>query len=1030
MPEVMESGIEFGNRPSDVMEEVAPAVKKPDLGFLDVIGDAYKAYNPEVSLLTNTDGIKDFFDKSIDDPNYNSYEAAERLGYGQDDWDMFTYANSDADVKRIADRIDAQRASQKRLDETGGYGIAAGIVASITSLTNLIPGMAAVKVGKGGTTFYAGAKATTKAALPSALAAEAALQVSQETRTNQDAVVDIAGTVVLAGALGGAIASISRKQADKMATDIEKAFEDPKNTSVDSLEKQLNTSSPDAVGSQRVSFEDERLYTGGISGKVYEKVAKATKFLSPVARTQWNGLDSVVMMGRKIAEYGQLQKKNIVGEAAEQAAETDTKLFRKYHADSIEVRETAWKDYRKSIPSGEARMDKLSWNEAITDVLANGGKADGLNVPPRAIPFLEKSAAAARKHLDILQAEGIAAKLKGLEQEKLIQNYVHIMYNVKKIAQNPKAFLNSIMPGLEKKLDEAVEDLVKKGDKSSLDEAAKMRDPRMRQDYLDQAGNDFIAALQRTDQSTTMEKFSPVTRGPLKERTIDLPRAGIREWVVNDIDVIEAKVNRVLAGEIALQRKFGTVSFQEARKVVDNDYLNKKARLQDGSRELIELDRNYKEGLQDLEAMWDLVRGTYRASGDRDPDDMIKRALAFGRTWNYVRAMGGTVIASMTDVANVVFRHGFQRVFGTQMKTLIKSLSSPEMQALRKKIKTDLKYIAPATEKYLNSRTAANFGLGDPYAHGTGMERLMDNLGKGFSKYVGINFWNDGMKNITAMIAQSRIVENSLSGKLAKKELQYMANLGLGRSEMEAIAAQVTKHGEEVDGVWSSGIANWDNPALADTFRRAIIKDADNTIVTKGVGDVPIALNTDVGKTLTQFLSFAMASNQRILLSGLQRADSEVLQGFTAAVSMGMMIEVLRRWEKDEEIPDSAELIRAGLDRSGWLSVPFYIDNNILDPLGVSSRAAIGGQTKTRSAPDAVKQLLGPSAGLATDAFKATSGMISAVYSSGSGEAFGGMSDASIEAFRRLWMYQNMTGIKELFDLAEEGLKETIGKEN
>ena len=283
---------------------------------------------------------------------------------------------------------------------------------------------------------------------------------------------------------------------------------------------------------------------------------------------------------------------------------------------------------------------------------------------------------------------------------------------------------------------------------------------------------------------------------------------------------------------------------------------------------------------------------------------------------------------------------------------------------------------------------------------------------------------------ITAMIAQSRIVENSLSGKLATKELQYMANLGLGRADMEAIAAQVAKHGEEVDGVWSSGIANWDNKALGDTFRRALIKDADNTIVTNGVGDVPISMNSDVGKTLTQFLSFAMASNQRILLSGLQRADSEVLQGFTAAVSMGMMIEVLRRWEKGEDTPDADELVRLGLDRSGWLTVPFYIDNNILDPLGVGTRAMVGGQTKSRSAPDAVKQLLGPTAGLATDAFKTTSGVLSAVYSSGEGEVFGGMSEASIESMRRLMVYQNMTGVKELFNLAEEGLKETIGKEN
>jgi hypothetical protein len=247
---------------------------------------------------------------------------------------------------------------------------------------------------------------------------------------------------------------------------------------------------------------------------------------------------------------------------------------------------------------------------------------------------------------------------------------------------------------------------------------------------------------------------------------------------------------------------------------------------------------------------------------------------------------------------------------------------------------------------------------------------------------------------------------------------------------MQAIAAQVAKHGEEVDGIWSSGIANWDNPALADTFRRAIIKDADNTIVTKGVGDVPLFANSDVGKTFTQFLSFAMASNQRILLSGLQRADSEVLQGFTAAVGMGMMVEVFRRWEKGEDTPDADELIRAGLDRSGWLSIPFYIDNNILDPLGVGTRGVIGAQTKSRSAPDAVKQLLGPSAGLATDAFKATSGMLSAIYSSKDREAFGGMSESSIEALRRLMIYQNMTGIKELFNLAEEGLKETIGKEN
>lgn len=208
-----------------------------------------------------------------------------------------------------------------------------------------------------------------------------------------------------------------------------------------------------------------------------------------------------------------------------------------------------------------------------------------------------------------------------------------------------------------------------------------------------------------------------------------------------------------------------------------------------------------------------------------------------------------------------------------------------------------------------------------------------------------------------------------------------MGELGIGLGRAEDIGKAFLAHGETVDGVRVANTERWADDALTRAYRAAVSKDVRSTIITPGVGDVPLTAKGgsalgQFGKMALQFKSFLFASNQRVLIRHLGRDRGRFVSGLLSLVAMGMMVEWLKNVETGRDLPDNPGYwIGAGLDRSGVFAVLFELNNvwGKISPAPDLYRAlqAPFGTGEEKSSRYAIRSpvdtIAGPSAGLVGD---------------------------------------------------------------
>lgn len=407
------------------------------------------------------------------------------------------------------------------------------------------------------------------------------------------------------------------------------------------------------------------------------------------------------------------------------------------------------------------------------------------------------------------------------------------------------------------------------------------------------------------------------------------------------------------------------------------------------------LKRKFESEKELVEDMTSIIMGTIQ----RNKTSIGSRSLQWLRKYNLVNKLGFVSIASIPDIAMPIFKHGLGRASSTAFESLVKS---------RKAVKAanaEYKRFGVALELEDNGILRA-LAEGDPLF---GMEdsrlaRFGDATVQLFGKVSGLSYWNVAHKRLWARTSAARSIEDMLkwanTGKVSVKEKARLAALGLDQSDATYIK-QMFDRGiiEDVKGVYVPNFDQWPDFAKAQRFAKSVVSDVDSTIVTPGLGDIPIPIQkSEVLKTIFQFKSFSAAATNKILLSGLQRRDMTALIGFQTLVLMGAMGYVIRQLIQGKE-PESDidKLIAEGVSRSGVLGLMGdYV--MALNPHAKSSRY---------SALNANSILLGPSASLAGDAYQA---FIKNPYDAliGDETAPRGLSDKELEKMRRLLPYQNI----------------------
>lgn len=512
-------------------------------------------------------------------------------------------------------------------------------------------------------------------------------------------------------------------------------------------------------------------------------------------------------------------------------------------------------------------------------------------------------------------------------------------------------------------------------------------------DYLNEVSNNtFNNLIGRGDEGKVGDAVPawmvPIDRGPLKERSLKIDDALVEKYLENDIRFVVAHYVRTMGAEVELQRKFGRGDMADQFREISDEYDQLRAaagKIEDEKARVKETDRLFnaeKLDKQNLAAFRDQIRGTYRVA---DRQTSFGKAARLALTWNYVRLLGGVTLSSVSDAARVISSNGISNF----VSEVIAPLATHAGRNARKIAKQEAREMGSVVETWLNSRLATLAELDDPYAAGSPFERLMANASTQFTHATGLTLWNDVMKSATATMTQNRIFRNSLKGfdKLSAKESRFMARLGIDAADAATFARNFQAHGAKEGPTFTAGLEKWGQDD-AIKLSTAINKLGDQTVVTKGVGDTPLFMQTNGGRLLMQFKSFAIASHQRVLISGLQDNHASLLSFLVGGTALGMMASYLKMIERGDYeraeglVNNPGRWVADGLDRTGIFAVPFDILNTadkVSSAVGgpAFGTAAIGGLVaqdddasggSTRYASrNPMGAILGPSAGVFQD---------------------------------------------------------------
>lgn len=518
-------------------------------------------------------------------------------------------------------------------------------------------------------------------------------------------------------------------------------------------------------------------------------------------------------------------------------------------------------------------------------------------------------------------------------------------------------------------------------------------------DIADEVFDKLTGRSAGAGDSIAPDYLTPITRGPMKDRTFNIPDNLIEEFLVDNVREVGERYGRTMAAEIELTRRFGRADMRDQIAAIRDEYrrLRGDPSLTEAQRAALAEDE--KGAINDLEAMRDLVRGTYKIAENGSNYGRTVRALM---AFNYIRSMGGAVIANIAEIYRPAMVHGLGRYMEQGIKPLLTNMS-----AIKLSVK-EAQLAGQVTERVLQHRMMNLGEIGDPYRSGTAVERWLTNASRIGSKWNGLVYWTDGMKAISSVLSQNRILEAAVSGK---KDARLLAYLGIDGDMAARVAKQFAEHGEDLDGVKVANTDRWTDANAVRAYRAAVSKDVDSIIVTKSVGDVPLFANTPTGRLILQFRNYTFAAHQRITLRAMQEDKAQFLSGMIGMAALGMLGAALRSWrggeDRFEKFKQSASnpgyLIGEGLDLSGMFALPIELSNTVeklTQPAGfsfnpvktpllaagkaVSPNSSLQGESTRFASRDPLSAVLGPTAGLPNSVARAAGAPVNIL---GGGEA-------------------------------------------
>lgn len=907
----------------------------------------------------------------------------------------FVGARSESEMQDI--RRKAQREEDWRQALAGGpiNSLLADAIATVADPTTVLPMTGPLLIGKGATTAAKIGAVAASAAADVGIT-EGILHAMQETRSvRQSAVAVLMGGFIGAG-VGGAATALSRgagRAAYEAAVRDTTALAD----AVDPLP--VAVPRPESAGAMSTATrgpEDTVIAGNRLTKAMIRGVAttlKPMRFLAPSLELSLSRFHIARDTVQRLVDTGLVSEGVARGLEAPVALETKIRRYEALTAATWQGLNRYYSDFRKA--GGE--LSREQFFQEVGRAMRRGDTSS--------VAEVERAAKSLRANVfDPLKEEGVRLGLLPADVEpKTAASYFSRVYKQDLIKAQRPQFRDAIVGWLRQVQPAG-------GPTRALSDGE-----------LTDIADQIIDTIQGAPGGRVPFFNIPAERGPLKERTFNIPDDLIEPWLESNVFDVAHRYIRTMGSDIEFQKEFGRLDMKEimSKLTDEKDAMLEKAKT---PRERVKIQDEFKRQGDLLESMAAHMRGLNRAPYDANFATMRKLGR-IARNLNFARLLGSVVVSSIPDVARIVSEEGLVRTFGGAIGDIGSGL---RMIRLAKK---EAQMAGTALDMVLNQRASAVFDLGERFAdevRGQGVGNVVDKVARGtdavaagFSRLSLLNHWNTAMKSTTAAMVSTRILETAekvaKGSKLTDREARRLAQSGISL-DMAGRIAKEADNWERVGGLIGANTSDWADRGAVDAFRNALVRDVDNTILTPGIGDAPVWTSTEWGKTIFQFKKFGSASTHRMLAAGMQNLltfhDVSTFNGIILMFGLGLLSTAMRDVISSGQVRERTpgKWAADSIDRSGMLSMFYELDADVAKAgLPTPLTAVAGGGLSRFESRDAFGQWLGPTAGLASETGDAIHSALKDQFTT-----------SDLHKIRKLFPAQNLFYFRYFLDKAEE----------
>lgn len=948
--------------------------QEADDNFSDLLGAALQTENTIGSFITQESGLPN---NIINNESFNPWDSLT------DDEKTDTQFVNNAILADTEQEVDAlrkqsftERENRKLLSDNGADAFFAQLAAGALDPINFIPvGGTAYKTYRTGSSILKGAAATAGVATTTQAAVEMGLHHTQLERTYGESGMNVTSAMLLGGLIGAAPGTF--KKLFSVDKDINAKIDDsmdPEPKIAKGGNSIFTQAQNKSVGAAAVDRDIQ------VQGKIARALTKALGF-DPLSRTVTSNLQQTRNLAVELAE-NPIAMENKSGTFVADSVETAAKIKDGRYYEAINGHLESFKTYRQD----GGTLKRKEFNELVSKELRNPVSTD---------PNVKKAAAEWRSKLyEPLKKEMIDTELLPKDIEvKTAANYLNRAWNKQKIRANLNDFVNVVSTWL-KDADGG------KNPTMNFEPLAREISTRITSTPDGRLPYDYKIA-----ENSSKGAGKAGLRGPLRERSFNIPDSLIENFLENDIELLGGRYLKSLAVDIELVKRFGDVNMTSQIKEVSEAW---DVKIQEASKtskkEAVKLAKQKDNDINNIAAMRDRMRGTF---GDVDPDNFWVRSGRVARDLNYLRFMGGVTASSIPDVARIVMSNGIVKTFKNGLAPLIKNNKAFKLSA------AEGKRYGIGTDILLGGRSEIIADVADYSQGGTAFERGVRTAASKFGQINLMDRWTASVKQLHAVVAQTDMANMITKGQFDNR----LQQLGINESISKDIAKQLRKFGKKSDGVWIANTREWDDQALAEIWGGALRKESDRVIVMPGQ-EKPLFMSSELGKTIFQFRSFMFAATQRMLIAGVQGQDAHFMQGFMGITSLGMMAYAFKQWDAGRELSDDpAVWVSEGIDRSGVTGIIMEMNNTVekvsANNFGLRPLLGISTPSSRFASRSQAEAFLGPSFG----------SLLTTVLQVSGGAADGDLDNTDVRAIRRLLPYQNLMIFRQLLDKIQKEIQ-------